>query len=139
MNKSAIWIGLSIGLLLTFLNALDYFHMIRMLTFEWYGAGIGLVFLILGIWAGVKLVGPKETHISDADVSLENGKKFNLSERELEVLVELNNGLSNQEIADKLFVSLNTIKTHISNLYLKLHVKRRTQALAKAKANKIVK
>ncbi|MEP3389436.1 MAG: LuxR C-terminal-related transcriptional regulator [Reichenbachiella sp.] len=46
--------------------------------------------------------------------------------------------MSNQEIADKLFVSLNTVKTHISNLYLKLHAKRRTQALAKAKELRIV-
>lgn len=137
MKKSAIFIGLSVGLLLTLLNALDYFHLVRVLSFEYYAAGVGLLFMLLGIWAGVKLSG-KEKAFSETKVSIENGKKINLSDRELDVLVELNNGLSNQEIADKLFVSLNTVKTHISNLYLKLHAKRRTQALAKAKELKIV-
>lgn len=125
------------GLLLTLLNALDYFHLIRVLSFEFYAAGVGLLFMILGIWAGIKLSGSKKES-TIPKVSIENGKKINLSDRELDVLVELNNGLSNQEIADKLFVSLNTVKTHISNLYLKLHAKRRTQALAKAKELKIV-
>ncbi len=125
------------GLLLTLLNALDYFHLIRVLSFEFYAAGVGLLFMILGIWAGIKLSGSKKQPIT-SKVSIENGKKINLSDRELDVLVELNNGLSNQEIADKLFVSLNTVKTHISNLYLKLHAKRRTQALAKAKELRIV-
>lgn len=138
MKKSAILTGLSIGLLLTFLNALDYFHLVRVLSFEYYAAGIGLCFMGLGIWAGVKLAKSKKLEPNGSKVSIENGKKINLSDRELEVLVELNNGLSNQEIADKLFVSLNTVKTHISNVYLKLHAKRRTQALAKAKSLKIV-
>ncbi len=93
--------------------------------------------MALGIWAGIKLSGSKK-ELAAPQVSIENGKKINLSDRELDVLVELNNGLSNQEIADKLFVSLNTVKTHISNLYLKLHAKRRTQALAKAKELRIV-
>jgi two-component system, NarL family, response regulator LiaR len=54
------------------------------------------------------------------------------------VLEQMAKGLSNQEIADKLFVSLNTIKTHSSNLFLKLDVKRRTQAVQKAKALKLI-
>lgn len=137
MKKSAVFIGLSVGLLLTLLNALDYFHLIRVMSFEFYAAGVGLLFMILGIWAGFKL--NTQGNSQEAfKVSLENGKKINLSDRELDVLVELNNGLSNQEIADKLFVSLNTVKTHISNLYSKLHAKRRTQALARAKALRIV-
>ncbi|HNC12260.1 MAG TPA: LuxR C-terminal-related transcriptional regulator, partial [Cyclobacteriaceae bacterium] len=50
-----------------------------------------------------------------------------------EVLELMAKGFSNQEIADKLFVSLNTVKTHSSNLFLKLEVSRRTQAVQKAK------
>nr|MBP6568782.1 winged helix-turn-helix transcriptional regulator [Saprospiraceae bacterium] len=56
-----------------------------------------------------------------------------LSKRELEVLGLISDGLSNEEIAEKLFISLNTIKTHTSNLFEKLEVKRRTQATEKAK------
>ena len=114
--------------------------MTRIFSFELYAGIVGMLFMIFGIWAGMQLKERKSSQVivpNDA-VSLENGKKINLSDRELEVLVELNNGLSNQEIADKLFVSNNTIKTHLSNLYLKLHAKRRTQALAKAKELKIV-
>jgi LuxR family maltose regulon positive regulatory protein len=56
-----------------------------------------------------------------------------LSERELEIIRLIESGFSNQEIGEKLFVSLNTIKTHIKNLYRKLEVQTRTQAIAKAK------
>jgi ATP/maltotriose-dependent transcriptional regulator MalT len=47
-------------------------------------------------------------------------------------------GYSNQEIAEKLFVSLNTIKTHITNIFLKLDVKRRTQAVQRAKELQLI-
>ncbi|HOO10602.1 MAG TPA: response regulator transcription factor, partial [Cyclobacteriaceae bacterium] len=57
----------------------------------------------------------------------------NISKRELEVLELMAQGLANQEIADKLFVSINTVKTHSSNLFSKLEVGRRTQAIKKAK------
>lgn len=135
MKKSALVIGLASGLLLTLLNVFEYYHLIRIFSFEIYAAVIGLLFMIFGVWAGKQL---KSKNVEIGKISLENGKKINLSDRELEVLVELNNGLSNKEIADKLFVSQNTVKTHLSNLYSKLHAKRRTQALANAKALKIV-
>ena len=60
-------------------------------------------------------------------------KSLDISEREMDVLVLMADGLSNQEIADKLFISIHTVKTHSSNLFSKLFVKRRTQAIQKAK------
>ncbi len=60
-------------------------------------------------------------------------ERLGISKREREVLELMAKGFSNQEIADRLFVSLNTIKTHSSNLFLKLEVSRRTQAIQKAK------
>lgn len=59
---------------------------------------------------------------------------FELSKREKEVINLISNGLSNDEIADKIFVSKNTIKTHIKNIYTKLDVKNRIQAIKKIKA-----
>ena len=59
--------------------------------------------------------------------------RLNLSKRELEVLQLMADGLSNQEISDRLFVSLNTIKTHSAKLFEKMEVKRRTQAVEMAK------
>ena len=65
--------------------------------------------------------------------------RLDISKRELEVLELMAQGLSNQEIANKLFVSLNTIKTHSSNLFLKLDVNRRTQAVQKARELRIIR
>lgn len=57
-----------------------------------------------------------------------------LSARELAVLQLIAQGCSNQEISDKLFISLHTVKTHARNINLKLDVERRTQAVARAQA-----
>jgi ATP/maltotriose-dependent transcriptional regulator MalT len=64
-------------------------------------------------------------------------KKLNLSNREYEVLQLLTKGFSNSDIAEKLFLSLSTVKTHVSNLFMKMDVKSRTQAIEKAKRLKI--
>ena len=61
-----------------------------------------------------------------------------LSERELEVLQHVARGLSNQEIADKLFLSAGTVKRHMSNIYQKLDVHSRTQALERARSLKVL-
>lgn len=93
---------------------------------ELYGGIIGLLFLIFGIWLGTSSFRKKDRDKYDAE-------KLGLSVREVEVLELLAEGFSNQEVADKLFVSLNTAKTHISNIYSKMNVKRRTQAIQKAR------
>ncbi len=107
------------------LEVVHYRTMIRDLQIEVYGAIIGLLFLACGIWLGANTFKRKSSSAFDA-------KKLGLSKREVEVLQLMADGYSNQEIADKLFVSLNTAKTHISNIYSKLNVKRRTQAIQKA-------
>jgi len=61
-----------------------------------------------------------------------------LSERELEVLKLIANGLSNPEIARKLFVANSTVKRHINNIYAKLNVHTRTQAVAKGRELKLL-
>jgi len=57
-----------------------------------------------------------------------------LSEREIEVLQMIANGLTNQEISDRLFLSVHTVKTHTRNIYGKLGAHHRTEAVVKAKA-----
>lgn len=110
---------------------------------------IAMVFTILGVWLALKLVKPKiETKIIEKEVFIEiaptgeiNQKeieKLGISKRELDVLDLMATGLSNEEIAEKLFVSLNTVKTHSSNIFSKLDVKRRTQAVEKAKRLNII-
>ncbi|MDF7664025.1 response regulator transcription factor [Bifidobacterium sp. ESL0763] len=61
-----------------------------------------------------------------------------LTEREREVLIEVAHGLSNQEIADKLFISLPTVKTHVAHILAKIHARDRVQAVVFAYDNKVV-
>ncbi len=83
--------------------------------------------------ARVKVV-QKEIYVNTPfSVNQKELESLNLSKRELEVLQLMSEGLSNKEIADRLFVSLSTIKTHSNNLFDKMNVERRTQAIDKAK------
>ena len=111
-------------------------------TFEIYAGAIAAIFTGLGIWLAIKLMKPKvETVIIEKQVFTNAGFVLNkdalnhlgLSARELEVLQLIADGLSNQQIAGRLFVSVNTIKTHVSNLFVKMDVQRRTQAIEMAK------
>ena len=110
---------------------------------EVYIGAIALIFTALGVWLALKLSKPKiETVVVEKEVYVRNGSfalnetelnKLNVSKRELEVLQLMSEGLSNNEIADRLYVSLSTVKTHSRNLFDKLGVTRRTQAIDKAK------
>jgi DNA-binding CsgD family transcriptional regulator len=105
-----------------------------------YIALLTTLFLIAGIWVGSKFNEAKPA-LLNSEVSNRSQLKSNtanLSNRELEVLRFIEQGFSNQDIADRLFVSLNTVKTHISNLFVKLEVKSRIQAINKAKDLKII-
>lgn len=118
-------------------------------SLEIYVGSIAIIFMGIGIWVALKLARPKkETVVIEKQVFVTQNADFVLNEtelnrlqiskRELEVLQLMSKGLSNQEIGEALFVSLNTIKTHSSNLFVKLDVKRRTQAVEKAKHLKII-
>ena len=97
----------------------------------------------LGIWLALKLSKPKvETIVVEKEIFVRSDSfllneqalnNLNLSKRELEVLQLMAEGLSNHEIAERLYVSLSTVKTHSRNLFDKLGVARRTQAIDKAK------
>ncbi len=139
--RDTILYGISLALSLFLLKWIELRFIIINHAFEIYAGIIALLFTALGIWLALKLNKPKiETKVIEKPVIV-NDFSFNetamtdlgLSKRELEVLQLMAEGLSNQEIAERLFVSLNTIKTHTSNLFEKLDVKRRTQAVEKAK------
>lgn len=138
---SIVWYGLALGLLLAALQAARYRLMILGHAQEVYFGLIALLFTALGIWAGFRLTSglkAKSEFVGPAPLSgpaLEQAlEKLNITPREYEVLQYIAEGLSNQEIAERLFVSLNTIKTHTSNLFAKLDAQRRTQAVQKAQA-----
>jgi NarL family two-component system response regulator LiaR len=143
-NKATILYSISLAFLLFLLKWLELRFIIFHHSFEIYIGFIAVIFTALGIWLALKLSKPKiETVVIEKEVYVNRNEKFvldtslvselELSKRELEVLNLLAQGHSNQEIAAALFVSLSTVKTHVQNLFGKLAVKRRIQAVEKAK------
>jgi DNA-binding CsgD family transcriptional regulator len=135
MTRTIILYGLALAALITLLKFLEYRLFVRDMSMEIYVGMVAVMFSVLGVWAGLKLTRKKTIIITNLNFQFDESRleALGISKREYEVLELMAKGLSNQEIADKLFVSLNTIKTHSSNLFLKLEVKRRTQAIQRAK------
>ena len=148
-HKEVFLYGLSMAILLTILRWLEVHLIILNYRIDLFVGAIAIVFTVMGIWLALKWVTPKvetviiekeiykspspSTEINQAEID-----RLGLSKRELEVLTLMATGLSNEEIAEKLFVSLNTIKTHSSSIFTKLDVKRRMQAAEKAKRLNII-
>ncbi len=123
------------GLLIVLLQVLNYETVIHRLSSNSFSVAIAVVFTGIGLWIGFLNFNKAKTVTTSNEAV---GKTFGLSKRELEVLELIADGHSNQEIADKLFVSLNTVKTHLSNIFSKLNVQRRTQAVQKARDYQII-
>ena len=137
MKRDILIYGLVGGVLITVLQWTQYRFLVVEHSIGIYGALTAITFAVLGIWLGLKLTKPKEKIIlKEVPVS---GQPFAPSEtkredlgitrRELEILALISQGMSNREIAQKLFVSENTVKTHSSRVFDKLGAKRRTQAV----------
>jgi DNA-binding CsgD family transcriptional regulator len=138
--------GAALALLLLLLNWLEWKFIVMDRAIELYSGALAIVFTGLGIWLAIKLARPrwktviveKEVYVKSGTINEKELTRLGLSARELEVLRLMAEGLSNQEIAARLFVSLNTIKTHSTNIFEKLDVRRRTQAVDKAKKLNII-
>ena len=144
MKQVIISFGLIILALLILFQVAQFTHFrIRYGTEIWIGV-FSIAFLAIGIFLSRRLFIPK-THIIEKEIVVSNFsvdekqlEKSGISKRELEILQLINEGLSNQQIAHKLYVSENTVKKHVSNLFLKLDVERRTEAIKKAKEMRIL-
>ncbi|MET3500807.1 DNA-binding CsgD family transcriptional regulator [Mucilaginibacter rubeus] len=146
-NKHTILYAVALALLLFLLKWLELKLIIVDNAYEIYMGAIAVFFTILGIWLALKLTKPK-TVVVEKQVYVNNGPEFTinqteveklgLSKRELDVLQLMAEGLSNQEISERLFVSLNTIKTHSAKVFEKMEVKRRTQAVEMGKRLSII-
>lgn len=150
----ALVYGLTGGLLIAVLKLIEYRFLVVEHSFEIYGGLIALLFAGLGVWLGLKLTRKeevvllkevevvKEVPVPAPDepftVNEEQLKHLGITKRELEILELIAQGMSNREIAEKLFVSENTVKTHSSRLFDKLSAKRRTQAVQIAKENGLI-
>jgi len=141
VKKTILAYGGILALLVILIKWLDYRFIIKDVSLEIYVGIIASLCAILGIWMGLKLTNPKVVYTTtELDFIQDESKikELGLSQRELDVLELIAKGHSNQEIAEALFISLNTVKTHSSSLFSKLGVNRRTQAVQHAKENRII-
>lgn len=142
MKRHVLIFGLVGGVLVTLLRFIDYRFLVLEHSFEMYGGLIALTFAVLGIWLGFRLAGRRQIVVANqpegssavpaSEPFAPNERKrdeLGITPRELEILGLVALGLSNREIAGKLFVSENTVKTHCSRTFEKLGARRRTQAV----------
>jgi len=132
--------GLAMALLVFVLKYIEYRYLLHDLRVEVYIGVVAVLFTALGVWVGSRLLAGKVA-VPAAPAPGPNAevlRSLGISARELEVLGLMAQGCSNQEIADALFISLPTVKSHSSSLYGKLDVSRRTQAVVKAKSLGII-
>jgi two-component system, NarL family, response regulator LiaR len=133
------------GILITVLKLTEYRFLVVEHSVEIYAGLIAALFAAFGIWLGLTLT-RKETRIVVQPAQTtgpffpdaERLSQLAITPRELEILSLIAAGLSNREIADRLFVSENTVKTHSSRLFDKLGARRRTQAVQLGKEARLI-
>jgi DNA-binding CsgD family transcriptional regulator len=137
MKRHILILGLVGGILIAVLRWSEYQFLVIEHSLEIYGALVAILFAGFGIWLGVKLTKPREKIVLQ-EVPVAAGPfilnqpqldALGITPRELEILSLIAQGLSNREIAERLFVSENTVKTHCSRAFDKLGARRRTQAV----------
>ena len=140
MKKTVLVYGLLGGVLIAALKMIEYRYLVLEHSLEIYGGLVAILFSTLGIWLGLKLTRTRETVVvrevpvtgpfarNEARV-----EQLGITPREMEILEALAAGFSNREIAERLFVSENTVTTHTARLFDKLSARRRTQAVQRAK------
>jgi two-component system, NarL family, response regulator LiaR len=129
--REIVVFGVCGGLLITVLKLTEYRFLVLEHSAEIYGGLIAAIFAGLGIWLGLRLTRTKARTEPSGPFAPDEQRvsELGITPRELEILGLIAAGLSNREIAERLFVSENTVKTHSSRLFDKLGARRRTQAV----------
>jgi len=139
MRKTIFRFGLILAALLVLFELSKMSAFVPEISSDLILAISGAAFIGLGIYVGLKFQKEKIVEVkAPVEIDAKKITELGLSEREMEVLIALAEGASNQGIAEQLFVSESTVKTHVSNIFVKLDVKRRTQAVTKAKELRII-
>ena len=141
VKKPVLLFGLVGGVLIAVLKFIEYRFLVVEHSLEIYGGLVALLFTIVGIWVGLRLTGRREPVVIREVVSPEatfvrntgRQEELGITARELEILEAIAAGLSTREIAERLFVSENTVKTHSGRLFTKLSARRRTEAVKHAR------
>ncbi len=147
MRKHVLLYGLVGGVLIAGLKFIEYRWLVVEHSVEIYGGLVAAVFAAVGIWLGLRITRRRETVVV-REVMLAMPAKFvrdqtkleslGITPRELEILELIARGLSNKEIAARVFVSENTVKTHSSRVFEKLGARRRTQAVQMGKEYRLI-
>lgn len=137
MTRTILLYGLAVAAGASLLTWVRYRHITQLFSTEIYVGTVALLFTGLGIWVGYRVTRPGLP--AEGETNQKALDALGISAREHEVLELLAQGCSNKEIAKRLFVSPNTIKTHLTHLYEKLEVSRRTQAVHKARALRLIR
>jgi two-component system, NarL family, response regulator LiaR len=145
VRRTVIVYGLLGGVLIVVLKLIEYRFLVVEHSFEIYGGLVALIFAALGIWLGLRMTG-RETEkeivvvreTAPFEINRARLEQLGITPREYEILTHIAAGLSTREIAETLFVSENTVKTHASRLFDKLNARRRTQAVQIAKEQGLI-
>jgi DNA-binding NarL/FixJ family response regulator len=140
VKRTVLIYGILGGVLIAVLKLVEYRFLVLEHSLEIYGGIVAAIFSALGIWLGLKLTRTREV-IREVAVPVtrpfernqERVEQLGITPRELEILEAMAAGFSNREIAERLFVSENTVKTHAGRVFGKLSAQRRTQAVQRAK------
>ena len=145
MRKHVLLYGLFAGVLIAGLKFIEYRWLVVEHSMEIYGGLIAAIFAAVGIWLGLKLTRdtivirevavPAPINFVRDQSKLES---LGITPRELEILQLIAEGLSNKEIAARVYVSENTVKTHSSRVFDKLGARRRTQAVQLGKELRLI-
>jgi ATP/maltotriose-dependent transcriptional regulator MalT len=147
MWKLVLLYGVVGGALIAVLKSIEYRWLVVEHSIEIYGGLVAALFAAVGIWLGRKLTREKKTVVvrevlvpAPAQFIRDQGKleSLGITPRELEILELIAQGLSNKEIAERVFVSENTVKTHSSRVFDKLGARRRTQAVQLGKELRLI-
>jgi len=151
MKKTILLYGLLGGVLIAGLELIEYRFLVLEHSIEIYGGLVAVTFSVLGIWLGLRLTGRREREVvrtitvpvpmrisEPFVVDASRQEQLGITTREREILELIAAGLSNREIAERLFVTQNTVKTHASRVFDKLQARRRTQAVQIAKREGLI-
>ncbi len=151
LGRHVVLYGLIGGLFIAALRVIEYRWLVVEHSVEIYGALVAAVFAAVGIWIGLRVTARREKIVVrevpvrvevpvSASFEVDTGKlaALGITPRELEILSLIAAGLSTREIAGRIYVSENTVKTHSSRVFSKLGARRRTQAVQLAKEYRLL-